>query len=92
MLSWCDQMLEDLEQILETLRKRELDIEIMRLQLKHNLIEKRAESKLTIMYYKACNAISRAKLMMYGINGDDLKAPKPPSSVDPWNDHPQKRF
>ena len=59
-------MLEKPEQILETIRRRELDIEIMELQLKHGLTKKRAESKLLIMYYKACNAISRAKLMMHG--------------------------
>ena len=85
-------MLEDPEQILETIKKRELDIEILQLQLKHNLTKKRAESKLVIMYYKACNAISRTKLMMHGINGHEIKAPKPPNPVDPWNDHHQKRL
>ena len=85
-------MLEDPERILETIRRRELDIEIMELQLKHNLTKKKAESKLLIMYYKACNAISRAKLMMYGIKGYDVKAPQPPNSVDPWNDHHQKKL
>ena len=54
------------------------------------------------MYYKACNAISRAKLMMHGITGHDIKELNPPSSpnpvnsntiqrMDPWNDHQQKR-
>jgi len=88
-------MLEDPEQILETIKKRELDIEIMQLQLKHNLTKKRAESKLLIMYYKACNTISRAKLMIHELNGYDIKAPQPPqptNSVDPWNDHHQKKF
>jgi hypothetical protein len=85
-------MLEDPEQILETIKKRELDIEILQLQLKHNLTKKRAESKLVIMYYKACNAISRTKLMMHGINGHEIKAPQPPNPVDPWNDRQQKRF
>jgi len=85
-------MLEDPEQILETIKKHELDIEILQLQLKHNLTKKRAESKLVIMYYKACNAISRTKLMMHGINGHEIKAPQPPNPVDPWNDHHQKRF
>jgi hypothetical protein len=85
-------MLEDPEQILETMRKRELDIEIMQLELKHNLTKKRAESKLMIMYYKACNAMSKAKLLMYGINGYDIKAPQPPNLVDPWDDHRQKRI
>ena len=85
-------MLGDPEQILETMRKRELDIEIMELQLKHNLTKKRAESKLLIMYYKACNAISRAKLMVHEVNGYEIKAPKPPNSIDPWNDYHQKRI
>jgi len=85
-------MLEDSEQILESIRKRELDIEIMELQLKHNLTKKRAESKLLIMYYKARNTISRAKLTMYGINGYDIKAPQPPNSVDQLNDHHQKKL
>ncbi len=85
-------MLEDPEQILESIRKRGLDIEILQLQLKHDLTKKRAESKLLIMYHKACNAISRAKLMMYGINGYDIKAPQPPNSVDQLNDHRQKRI
>lgn len=95
MLSGCDAMLENPEQILETIRKRELDIEIMQLELKHNLTKKRAESKLLIMYYKACNTISKAKLMMHELNGYDLKAPQPPqspNSVDPLNDHHQKKF
>jgi len=83
---------EDLEQILETMKKRELDIEIMQLQLKHNLTKKRAESKLLIMYYKACNAISRAKLTMYRINGYDIEAPQPPNLVDECKYHRQKRF
>jgi hypothetical protein len=87
MLSRCDRVLEDPEQILETIRRRELDIEIMQLELKHNLTKKRAESKLLIMYYKACNTISRTKLLMHGINGYDVKAPQPPSLVDPWDDH-----
>ena len=97
-----ERMLEDPEQILETIRKRELDIEIMELQLKHRLTKKRAESKLLIMYYKACNAISRAKLMMHGICGHDIKELNPPNSpnpvnsnaihrMDPLNDHHKKR-
>ncbi len=64
----------------------------MELQLKHNLTKKRAESKLLIMYYKACNAISRAKLMMHGIKGYEIKEPQPPNPVDQLNDHRQKRF
>jgi len=84
--------LEDPEPILKSIRKRELDIEILQLQLKHNLTKKRAESKLLIMYYKASNAISRAKLTMHGINDHDIKAPQPPNSVDPWDDHHQKKL
>jgi hypothetical protein len=95
-------MLEKPEQILETIKRRELDIEIMELQLKHGLTKKRAESKLLIMYYKACNAISRTQLMMHGINGHDMKELNPPTSpdpvnsnaihkIDPWNDHQQKK-
>jgi len=96
-------MLEKPEQILETIKRRELDIEILELQLKHGLTKKRAESKLMIMYYKACNTMSRAKLMMHGITGHDIKefnTPNPPNPVnsndvhriDPWNDHQQKRI
>jgi len=85
-------MSEDPKQILETIRKRELDIEILQLQLKHNLTKKRAESKLLIMYYKACNAMSKAKLVMYGINGCNIKAPQPPNPVDRWNDRQRDKF
>jgi hypothetical protein len=91
------------KQILETIKRRELDIEIMELQLKHGLTKKRAESKLLIMYYKACNAMSRAKLMMHGINGHDTKELNPPTSpdpvnsnaihrIDPWDDNQQKKI
>jgi len=73
-------MSEDARQILETIRRRELDIKILELQLKHNLIKKRAESKLLIMYYKASNTISRAKLMMHGINSYNIKTPQQPNS------------
>ncbi|MGQ9461078.1 MAG: hypothetical protein ACUVRA_07600 [Candidatus Bathyarchaeaceae archaeon] len=90
------------EQILEAIRRRELDIEIMELQLKHGLTKKRAESKLLIMYYRACNAVSRAKLVVHGIAGHDIREFNPPSSphpvngdavqrIDSWVDHQQKR-
>ena len=92
MLFGREQMLEDTEKILETMKKRELDIDILQLQLKHNLTKKRVESKLLIMYYKACNTISRTKLMMHGINGQDTKSLQPPNPADPWNDHQRKRF
>jgi hypothetical protein len=84
-------MLEDLARTLETIRKREQDIEIMQLQLKHNLTKKRAESKLLIMYYKACNTVSRAKLLMYGISNCNAKALQPLESINRWNDHRPKR-
>jgi hypothetical protein len=80
MLYGCERMSEDAKQILETIRRRELDIEILELQLKHKLTKKRAESKLLIMYYKASNTISRAKLMMHGIDSDNIKAPQHPNS------------
>lgn len=59
--------LEDPQKISETIRKRQLDIEIMQLQLKHNLVNKRVESKLLIMYYKICNATSRAKMFVWNM-------------------------
>lgn len=92
MLSGLKRMLEDPEHILQMMRKRQLDIEIMELQLKHNLTKKRAESKVLIMYYKALNAVSKAKLIMHGINSQDVKAPQPPISLDPLNDHHRKRI
>jgi len=93
--------LEKPEQILKTIRSRELDIEIMELQLKHGLTKKRAESKLLIMYYKACNAVSRAKLVVHEIAGHDIRELNQPSSpnpvngdavqrIDSWDDHPPK--
>lgn len=80
MLYGCEHMSEDARQIVETIRRRELDIEILKLQLKHNLTKKRAESKLLIMYYKASNTISRAKLLGYGIGTYNMKAPRQPNS------------
>jgi hypothetical protein len=85
-------MLEDPEQIVEAIRRRELDIEIMQLQLKHNLTKKRAESKLMIMYYKACNAVSRAKLVMYGINDHDIKTPDQPNRLNPADSNDANRI
>ena len=76
-------MLKKPKKILETIKRRELDIEIMELQLKHGLTKKRAESKLMIMYYKACNAISRTKLMMQGFYSQTVKKPDSPSLTDP---------
>ena len=85
-------MLKKPKKILETIKRRELDIEIMELQLKHGLTKKRAESKLLIMYYKACNAISRTKLMMQGIYSHDVKEPNPPSSPDPVSSNATQRM
>jgi len=80
MLGGREHMSEDARQTLETIRRRELDIKILELQLKHKLTKKRAESKLLIMYYKASNTISRAKLMMHGINSYNIKTPQQPHS------------
>lgn len=85
-------MSEDPKQILEAIKKRRLDIEIMQLQLKHNLTRKRTESKILIMYYKACNTISKAKLVIQRINDHNIKAPQPPDLADQMNDNCQKTF
>ena len=66
-------MLEQQEQIVEMMKRREQDIEIMRLLLKHKLTTKRAEYKLLIMYYKACNMISKAKLTMSGVDDNNIR-------------------
>jgi len=81
----CVNVLKKPKNVLETIKRRELDIEIMELELKHGLAKKRAESKLLIMYYKACNVISRTQLAMHEISGHDIKKPSPPSSPDPVN-------
>ncbi len=87
-------MPEEPDQVLKTIRSRELDIEILELQLKHGLTKKRAESKLLIMYYKACNTMSKAKLVMHGVYGHDIKAPDAPSSpqTDPWDSPREKKI
>ncbi len=66
-------MSEEQKQIVETMKRREQEIEMMQLLLKHNLTKKRAEYKLLIMYYKACNVISKAKLMMSGSDEHDIR-------------------
>lgn len=66
-------MSEEQKQIVEEMKRREQDIEIMQLLLKHNLTKKRAEYKLLIMYYKACNVMSKAKLMMFGNDDNDIR-------------------
>jgi hypothetical protein len=75
-------MLKKPENVLETIKRRELDIEIMELELKYGLTKKRAESKLLIMYYKACNVISRTQFAMHEICSHDIKQSSPPSSPD----------
>ncbi|MDH5783613.1 MAG: hypothetical protein OEZ35_08155 [Candidatus Bathyarchaeota archaeon] len=65
-------MSEEQKQIVEMMKSREQDIEIMQLLLKHNLTKKRAEYKLLIMYYKACNVMSKAKLMMSRIDDNGI--------------------
>ncbi len=67
-------MSEEQKQIFEMMKRREQDIEIMQLLLKHNLTKKRAEYKLLIMYYKACNVMSKAKLMMSRIDDNNIGA------------------
>ena len=74
-------MSEEQKQIAEEMKKREQDIEIMQLLLKHNLTKKKAECKLLIMYYKACNVISKAKLMMFGNDDNDIRTPHLPKTT-----------
>lgn len=66
-------MAEEHRQIAEEMKRRDHDIELMELLLKHRLTKKRAEYKLMIMYYKACNALSKAKLMMKGVDDNPVK-------------------
>ena len=86
-------MSEEQKQIVEMMKRREHDIEIMQLLLKHNLTRKRAEYKLLIMYYKACNMISKAKLMMLGIDDNNIITHRTPQihnnvkRVSLWDEH-----
>jgi hypothetical protein len=57
-------MSEEQRHTVEMIKRREQDIEIMQLLLKHKLTKKKAEYKLMIMYYKACNIISKTKLII----------------------------
>jgi hypothetical protein len=90
-------MSEEQKQIVEMIKRREQDIEIMQLLLKHNLTRKRAEYKLLIMYYKACNMISKAKLAMIGIDGNEIRTshipqtPKDVKQLSMWYEHFEKR-
>lgn len=90
-------MSEEQKQIVEEMKKREQDIKIMQLLLKHKLTKKRAEYKLLIMYYKACNIISKAKLTMSGIDTDNIRtlhSPQIPNNikqVHPWVEYLEKR-
>jgi hypothetical protein len=89
-------MLKDHMQDLETLKRREHDIEIMQLLLKHNLIRKRAEYKLLIMYYKACNMLLKTKMMLSGIDSSGAEthgAPEIDSDsrrASLWEEHFEK--
>ena len=89
-------MSEEQKQIVEMMKRREHDIEIMQLLLKHNLARKRAEYKLLVMYYKACNMISKAKLMMWGIDDNNIRTHQIPQNqsdnkrVSLWNEHFEK--
>jgi len=89
-------MSEEHKQIVEMIKRREQDIEIMQLLLKHKLTKKRAEYKLLIMYYKACNAISKAKLMMMRVD-DNTRTPQIPQTrngikpADHWYEHLERR-
>ncbi len=65
---------EEHSQVAEEMKRRDQDIELMELLLKHKLTKKRAEYKLLIMYYKACNVLSKAKLMMMGVDDSSVKA------------------
>ena len=86
-------MSEDQRQAAEVMKRREYDIEIMQLLLKHNLARNRAECKLLIVYYKTCNMISRVKLRMCGIDDDDGEAQRTPEMDDNikrvslWDEH-----
>lgn len=90
-------MSEEQKQIVEMMKRRKQDIEIMQLLLKHNLTKKRAECKLLIMYYKACNMMSKAKLMMSGTDDNDIRTPRIPQThrdieqVCRWYEHFERR-
>lgn len=66
-------MSQEHKQILEVMKRRDQDIDILQLLLKHNLTRKRAEHKLLIMYLKVCNMISKARLRMLGIDNSDIE-------------------
>jgi len=86
-------MSEDQGQAVGMMKRREYDIEIMQLLLKHNLARNRAECKLLIMYYKACNMISRVKLRMWGIDDDNGEVQRTPEMdnnikrMSLWDEH-----
>lgn len=86
-------MPEDQRQAVGMMKRREYDIEIMQLLLKHDLTRNRAECKLLIMYYKACNMMSRVKLRMWGVDDDNGEAQRTPEMDDSikrlslWDEH-----
>ncbi len=79
--------------IAKMMERREHDVEIMQLLLKHNLTRKRAQFKLLIMYYKACNRLSKAKLMMLGSDDNNVRTDHIPQihndskRVSLWDEH-----
>lgn len=75
-------MSDDQKQIAAMLKRREQDIEIMELLLRHNLTTKRAQHKLLIIYYKAANLVTKAKLIMTGINEHSIRTPQTPRSLE----------
>ncbi len=76
-------MFQDQKQIVELIKSREQDIEIMHLLLKHKLTKRRAEYKLQILYYKVCNMVSKAKLELtkFGIDSNTIEGPSIPQSL-----------
>jgi len=90
-------MSEEQKQIVEMMKRREQDIEIMQLLLKHNLTKKRAEYKLLIMYYKACNVMSKAKLMILRTDDNGIAAYHIPQihnavkQASLWYEHLERR-
>jgi hypothetical protein len=73
-------MSEEQRQTVEMIKRREQDIEIMQLLLKHKLTKKKAEFKLMIMYYKACNIMSKTKLAMMRNEDNSFRTPRIPQT------------
>jgi hypothetical protein len=81
---------------MEMMTRREHDIELMQLVLKHNLTKRRAEYKLLIMYFKACNMLSRTRMVLSGADSDDSRTHDIPEIHDDakrvslWENHFEK--